>query len=145
MLNLGRLPARRCFERSHLLFLSPAKRRLTSSTKFKINSGKDKEVSDNSEKIIPIPNAETSLSLVWRRLGPVREALQSYGRIQKRRPYATQVISAIVIYLCGDLSAQYIGGEAYDSKRTARNVVIGAICSIPAYKWYVLILILLLD
>ena len=139
-MNLGRLPARRCFARSsHQPFLSPAKRRLTSSC----NNGKDKEVPSNSEKIIPIPNGEASLSLFWRRLGPVKEALQSYGRVQKKRPYATQVTTAIVIYLCGDLSAQYIGGEAYDSKRTARNVIIGAVCSIPAYKWYALIWILL--
>lgn len=137
-MNLGRLPARRCF---HQLFLSPAKRRLTSS----FSNGKAKEVPENSEKIIPIPNGEASLSLVWRRLGPVKEALQSYGRVQKRRPYATQVTTAIVIYLCGDLSAQYIGGEAYDPKRTARNVIIGAICSIPAYKWCALIWILLLN
>ena len=142
MSNLGRLPARRCLERCHQLFLSPAKRRLTSSNN---DNRKAKEVPDNREKIIALPNGEASLSLFWRRLGPVKEALQSYGRVQKRRPYATQVGTAIVIYFCGDLSAQYIGGEAYDSKRTARNVAIGAICSIPVYKWYALMWILLLD
>ena len=139
MLNVGRLPpARRCFERSHQLFLSPAKRCLNN------NNRKAKEIPDNSEKIIPIPNGEASLSLFWRRLGPVKETLQSYGRVQKRRPYTTQVSTAIVIYLFGDLSAQYIGGEAYEPKRTARNVIIGAVCSIPVYKWYVLIWIVLL-
>ena len=142
MFNLGRLPARRCFERSHQLFLSPSKRRLTSSNN---NNGKVKEAPDNSDKIIPTPNGEASISLFWRRLGPVKEAFQSYGRIQKRRPYATQVTTATVIYLFGDLSAQYIGGEAYDSKRTVRNVIIGAICSIPVYRWYALVWILLLS
>ena len=131
MVSFGRLLARKCFERSQQLFIAPATRRLASND----TTTKAKGVADSGEKIIPTPNGEAILPL-WRRLGPVTEAFQTYGRSQSQRPYATQVATSIVIYCCGDLSAQRIGGEAYDPKRTARNILTGAICSIPAYNWY---------
>lgn len=131
MFSLGRLPTPKSFGRTQQHSLSSARRRLTSND----NSGKAKDVGDDSGKIIPTPNGE-AIHPFWRRLGPVTEAFKSYGTVQKKRPYATQVTTSIVIYLCGDLPAQIIGGEAYDPKRTVRNVMIGAICSIPAYSWY---------
>lgn len=38
--------------------------------------------------------------------GPVGRLGRRYARAQKERPYQTQLWSSIVIYLCGDLSAQ---------------------------------------
>ena len=133
MFSFGRLTARRSFERSQQHVLLSPNRRLASND----NSRKAKEFSDSNEKIIPTPNGEAILPF-WRRLGPVTEAIQSYGKAQKRRPYATQVATSIIIYSCGDFTAQKIGDEAYSPTRTARNVVIGIVCSIPAYNWYVL-------
>nr|CAF32093.1 hypothetical protein AfA19D12.025 [Aspergillus fumigatus] len=40
--------------------------------------------------------------------GPIGRLADSYARVQQRRPYATQVVSSIVVYLCGDLSAQLL-------------------------------------
>ena len=40
--------------------------------------------------------------------GPLGKLGRSYSRIQERRPYATQFWSSIVVYLCGDLSAQVL-------------------------------------
>ncbi|KAE8355007.1 hypothetical protein BDV28DRAFT_129942 [Aspergillus coremiiformis] len=40
--------------------------------------------------------------------GPLGNLGRSYSRVQKRRPYATQFCSSIVVYLCGDLSAQLL-------------------------------------
>ncbi|EAW07448.1 Mpv17/PMP22 family protein [Aspergillus clavatus NRRL 1] len=40
--------------------------------------------------------------------GPIGRLGQSYSRAQQRRPYTTQLISSVVIYLCGDLSAQLL-------------------------------------
>lgn len=88
---------------------------------------------------------------------------RTYTRVQERRPYVTQVCSSVVVYLCGDLSAQLLfpsdspspasasdklkeeeearrsedvtGGGGYDPWRTLRHLVVGVGSSIPAYKW----------
>ena len=73
---------------------------------------------------------------LMQRLGPLTKAFDIYGRTQNKRPYATQLGTSVVIYFCGDLGAQKIGGEAYDPWRTTRSMAIGAVVSIPAYKWY---------
>lgn len=89
-----------------------------------------------------------------------------YTRVQERKPYATQFYSSIIIYLCGDLSAQFFfPSEApspskteredvkattqsdveedkeerkggYDPWRTVRHLIVGAGSSIPSYNWY---------
>ena len=75
------------------------------------------------------------------------QPLDSYTRIHSRRPYLTQFISALTIYLIGDLTAQSIapsppapddstGARAYDPWRTARALAIGGIAAIPGYKWF---------
>lgn len=90
--------------------------------------------------------------LVRSGVGPV---LQGYAKIQAQRPYTTQICTSIVIWLCGDLSAQLlsprepIDGEndgsfdksqdpqEYDPWRTARHLTVGIVASIPSYEWYV--------
>ncbi|KAL5334663.1 hypothetical protein BJX70DRAFT_377570 [Aspergillus crustosus] len=52
----------------------------------------------------------TSLSRTLRdriQAGPVGKFGRTYSRFQEKRPYTTQLVSSLVIYLCGDLSAQY--------------------------------------
>ncbi|CAK7204208.1 hypothetical protein SEUCBS139899_006962 [Sporothrix eucalyptigena] len=87
---------------------------------------------------IPITSNVTPLPL-WQRLGPLTWAADSYGRAQRRRPYVTQLCSALVIALCADLSVQRMnrGRAPYDPMRTLRSLVIGAISAIPGYKWFV--------
>ncbi|KAF7517366.1 hypothetical protein PCG10_001283 [Penicillium crustosum] len=94
--------------------------------------------------------------------GPVGKFGRWYARVQDRKPYATQFWSSIVIYLCGDLSAQMLfpsevpapaksdakdgdgavqGDGAtvsagYDPLRTLRHLCVGAGSSIPSYKWF---------
>lgn len=86
-----------------------------------------------------------------------------YAGAQARKPYTVQVWSSIVIYLCGDLSAQLLFPEkpspkelaklqdgpetkeeddteksffsTYDPWRTARHLVVGGGSSIPSYHW----------
>jgi hypothetical protein len=95
--------------------------------------------------------------------GPVGKVGRWYARVQEQKPYTTQFWSAIVIYLCGDLSAQMLfpsevpapaksdsgdgvavqgdGGTVsagYDPLRTLRHLCVGAGSSIPSYNWYVL-------
>ena len=86
---------------------------------------------------IPIPATVANVPL-WQRLGPLSRGFQAYGRSQRKRPYATQFCSSLVIYFLGDLAAQRINGDEYDPKRTARALVISAGSSIPSYRWYVL-------
>lgn len=85
---------------------------------------------------IPVPNTVATLP-IWERLGPLSRAFQAYGRSQRKRPYTTQFVSSLVIYFLGDLSAQNINGDEYDSKRTVRALLISMGSSIPSYKWSV--------
>ncbi|KAJ5834158.1 Mpv17/PMP22 [Penicillium robsamsonii] len=93
---------------------------------------------------------------------PVGKFGRWYARAQERKPYTTQFWSSIVIYLCGDLSAQMLfpsevpapavsdsedgdivargDGETvsagYDPLRTLRHLCVGAGSSIPSYNWF---------
>lgn len=84
--------------------------------------------------------------------GPLGRLGRAYARVQERRPYATQLCSSVVVYLCGDLSAQMLfpsevvrkEGDAegevveggYDPWRTMRHLTVGVGSSIPSYNWY---------
>ncbi|KAJ5361921.1 hypothetical protein N7541_002765 [Penicillium brevicompactum] len=92
--------------------------------------------------------------------GPVGKFGRWYARAQDRKPYATQLWSSVIIYLCGDLSAQLMfpaevsasgkeGAEVeaneeeqetvtagYDPYRTLRHLCVGIGSSIPSYKWF---------
>lgn len=98
--------------------------------------------------------------------GPLGKFGRWYARAQDRKPYTTQFWSSIVIYLCGDLSAQMLfpsevpapaksdaedgdtagvgEGETvsagYDPLRTLRSLCVGAASSIPTYHWYVFVM-----
>ncbi len=90
-----------------------------------------------AEDPVPVPNTVATLPL-WQRLGPLTRLAEAYARAQRRRPYVTQLCSSLAIYFCADLSAQRMGGKGYyDPSRTARSLLIGAISSIPSYKWSV--------
>ncbi|KAI1744119.1 hypothetical protein F4680DRAFT_406266 [Xylaria scruposa] len=101
---------------------------------------------------IPAPNIIAPLPF-WQRLGPLTRAGQAYARAQRARPWATQVASALVVYLCADFGAQHIGsggcqetsddklaGEEKERKhdwaRTARALFIGGSAAIPGYVWF---------
>ncbi|RDW91916.1 hypothetical protein BP5796_01310 [Coleophoma crateriformis] len=106
----------------------------TSSTNSSASTPKD-DAATTAGTSIPVPNTVAAVPL-WQRLGPLTRGFQAYGRSQRKRPYATQFVSSLVIYFLGDLSAQSISGEEYDPKRTARALAIGAGSSIPSYKWF---------
>ncbi|KAF2101618.1 hypothetical protein NA57DRAFT_23397, partial [Rhizodiscina lignyota] len=103
---------------------------------------------------IPIPGNN------W--LTPFQVPIRHYVNMNRRRPYVTQLTSTLIIWLLGDLSAQYVAYEppapgdaaavnsedgedetntssgfwaAYDPKRTARNLLIGGLASIPGYRY----------
>ena len=104
--------------------------------------------------------AATSLRDALQR-SPIGKLGAAYSRLQARRPYATQVCSIVVIWLCGDLGAQLLfpnegtrdgdkhlpqseetsvgpfGSQNYDPWRTARHLTVGIMASIPSYEWYV--------
>ncbi|KAI0593636.1 hypothetical protein F4775DRAFT_492098 [Biscogniauxia sp. FL1348] len=87
---------------------------------------------------------------IWQRLGPLTRAGEAYARAQRARPWATQIATSLVIYLCADLSAQRMsasssaapatsssaGKATYDPARTARSLVIGGAAAIPGYWWF---------
>ncbi|KAI2618078.1 hypothetical protein GGS26DRAFT_392817 [Hypomontagnella submonticulosa] len=87
----------------------------------------------------PVPVGSTPVApiSIWSRLGPLTSAGRAYARAQQRRPWATQVVSAVVIYLAADVSAQAIGGKEYVAERTARNMGIGAVSAVPCFVWFV--------
>ncbi|KAI2620591.1 hypothetical protein GGR54DRAFT_105771 [Hypoxylon sp. NC1633] len=89
------------------------------------------------EDPVPVGSTPVAPLPLWQRLGPLTRAGQAYARAQRTRPYATQVASALFIYLAADLSAQRIGGREYAPERTARNLVIGGVSAVPNYLWFV--------
>ncbi|KAI3337679.1 hypothetical protein F4824DRAFT_99902 [Ustulina deusta] len=111
---------------------------------------------------IPIPNIIPPLPF-WQRLGPLTRAAEAYARTQRARPWATQVASTLVVYLCADFGAQWISsagqdevgdnlkgkgdgveegdsmkqkGRGHDWARTARSLAIGGTAAIPGYIWF---------
>lgn len=77
-------------------------------------------------------------TLLWyQRLGPISHFIVWFDRTQARRPLITQLCTSLCVYLTGDLLAQNIGDEPYDSKRTLRHLTVGAVASIPGYHWYI--------
>jgi hypothetical protein len=74
-------------------------------------------------------------SLWYRRLGPITDFFSWFHKTQGRRPLTVQLSTTLITYLCGDLLAQDIGGEPYNPFRTLRMLTIGAVASIPGYKW----------
>ena len=93
------------------------------------------ELGAEASKTEPV---DIPIQLWYHRLGAVSTFFNWFHRTQERRPYTVQVCTTLTTYLCGDLLAQDIGGEPYDSKRTLRMLTIGALASIPGYKWYVM-------
>lgn len=97
---------------------------------------------------IPVPSIVPPPPF-WQRLGPLTRATQAYGRTQRARPWVTQVASTLVVYLCADFGAQWIGqsgsaeddngakavGTKHDWARTARSLIIGGAAAIPGYTW----------
>ncbi|KAL1960860.1 hypothetical protein VTO42DRAFT_5843 [Malbranchea cinnamomea] len=92
-------------------------------------------------------------------------AAEAYTRAHDARPYWMQLWTMLVVYLCGDLTAQILLSEgvareetsvekaekqnegqekrtsagwleAYDPFRTLRHLTVGAIAAVPAYKWF---------
>ncbi|KAK2774137.1 dihydroorotate dehydrogenase [Colletotrichum kahawae] len=100
------------------------------------NSGTEPPKPKRESDPIPVPNTVATIPL-WQRLGPLTRAAEGYARAQRKRPLTTQFISSLVIYFCADLSAQNMSGNEYNPERTARSLIIGALSSIPSYKWFI--------
>ncbi|KAI1335803.1 hypothetical protein F5Y15DRAFT_223479 [Xylariaceae sp. FL0016] len=99
----------------------------------------DAKSAPKSEDPIPVPSTVAPLPF-WQRLGPLTRAGSAYARAQRRRPWATQFASSLVIYLLADQSAQRMAGTPWaehDLKRTGRALTIGGLASIPGYLWFV--------
>lgn len=73
---------------------------------------------------------------IWMRLGPLTRFAMAFGRAQRKRPYVVQTLSAMVIFIAADVSAQSISGSDYDPVRTTRTTFIGALFAIPQYRWF---------
>ncbi|CAG7988505.1 unnamed protein product [Penicillium olsonii] len=138
----------------------PQPRHNSHSTKNGQNQPKPEPSSQNAET----PQSAAAGTLVRSRglrnaimAGPVGKTGRWYARAQERKPYATQLWSSVIIYLCGDLCAQLLfpaevpapgkeGAEnedeqetvaaAYDPYRTLRHLCVGVGSSIPSYKWF---------
>ena len=77
----------------------------------------------------------------WAWIEPLTTPFRGYSKMQKRSPLLTQLESTLVIYYCGDLSAQMMQTNvfetaSYDPARGLRALTIGLIASIPNYKWF---------
>jgi len=128
----ARLVIKRSLQRQHSL-PSSAKRQKSNCPERSIEKSSTTLTQISGKSLSTV--RESSPRPFWERLGPLSEAFGAYARTQNRRPWATQIGTSLVVYLCGDLIAQKIDGEAYNPTRTLRHLTIGGICSIPAYSW----------
>ncbi|VBB84493.1 Putative Protein SYM1 [Podospora comata] len=101
----------------------------------KVNGAKPIQSAQHQAPITP--PAKIQPPPLWLRLGPLTRAAQAYGRTHQKRPYTTQILTSLFIFLCGDISAQSIGGDEHDFGRTARALFIGGTSSVPSYLWVV--------
>ncbi|EXJ86680.1 hypothetical protein A1O3_03633 [Capronia epimyces CBS 606.96] len=106
---------------------------LNTQTQTRLPPHSPNEVSIPSRKGEPV---DIPSQLWYHRLGPVTTFFNWFHRTQLKRPYTVQICTTLTTYLCGDLLAQDIGGEPYDPTRTLRMLTIGAVASIPGYKWF---------
>lgn len=132
LLGSVRLILRRSAQRHQQLFSSTKRQKTTAVDR---PADRSSTVSKR-EGLSTTTTAETFPRPLWDRLGPLSEVFAGYARAQKERPWLTQVGTSLVVYLCGDLTAQYIDGEEYNPFRTLRHLTIGGIMSIPAYTWF---------
>lgn len=97
-----------------------------------------RKVATSTVQAVALPlvgKVQPSGSGAGHRLSPPYKLAKAYEDAQKKRPYATQVSSLVVIYACGDFLAQGFERENYDPWRTLRNMIIGGMVAVPSYKW----------
>ena len=100
------------------------------------NTGKDgakdtaKRSQEPDKESIDVPSP-----LWYHRLGPVTDFMTWFSRQQAKQPLHVQFGTAVTTYLCGDMLAQYVGGEEFSPSRTLRMVIIGGVSAVPGYKW----------
>ncbi|MCJ1421296.1 hypothetical protein MMC32_007658 [Xylographa parallela] len=121
---------RAIYAKNHLLNIAKARQKSTATSTANGNATTD------DGKTIPMPNTVSALPL-WQRLGPLSTGFNAYAGAQSKKPYVTQFCTSLAIYFCGDLAAQSMENEEYNPWRTVRNIIIGGICSIPSYKWFI--------
>ncbi|KAE8363543.1 hypothetical protein BDV27DRAFT_165419 [Aspergillus caelatus] len=81
----------------------------------------------------PEPNGKSGPKRPWE---PALALLDWYSHSQSRRPYLTQLCLTPLIYCIGDLSAQMIGDDDFDPRRSFRSIVIGLVIAIPSREWF---------
>lgn len=117
-------------------------RRLLTSSKPRI-ADIQKTPSTPTDIVTEVPHApkpsiiiDVPSPLWYHRVGPVKDFFVWFSRVQRRRPLTVTLVTSLTTYLAGDLLAQEIGREPYDVTRTLRMLTIGAVASIPGYKWF---------
>ena len=74
--------------------------------------------------------------LWYHRMGPIKDFFSWFSRMQRKRPLTVTLATSLTTYFFGDILAQEIGRERYDGVRTLRMLSIGALASIPGYRWF---------
>ena len=131
-----RLVLRRSAQRHQQLFTPTKRQKSTAIDKSAERSSSSSTTVSKREGSSIAASVETPPRLLWERFGPLSSAFSGYARAQRLKPWATQLGTSLVVYLCGDLAAQYIDGEEYDAFRTLRHLTIGATMAVPVYTWY---------
>lgn len=116
------------------LLRRPAPKRTTATNSPKTSPPHTAAGETTTGTAIPIAGSIPPLPL-WQRLGPLTTAISLFSRAQRARPWTTQFVSTLIVYILGDLGAQRIKGGDYEAKRTGRALVIGAGAAIPSYTW----------
>lgn len=67
---------------------------------------------------------------------PAQAFVNWYSYSQSRRPYTTQLCLTPLIYCIGDFSAQTVGDDGFDYRRSLRSIVVGLVIAIPSREWF---------
>ncbi|OGM47337.1 hypothetical protein ABOM_003853 [Aspergillus bombycis] len=81
----------------------------------------------------PNPNGSPRPKRPWE---PALAFLDWYSHSQSRRPYLIQLCLTPVIYCIGDFSAQMIGDDDFDPRRSLRSMIVGLVIAIPSREWF---------
>ena len=116
-------------------FQRQSRRHASSKENHRSSDGPLQKASEAKDAAKATEPVDIPTSLWYHRLGPVTDFFSWFHKTQAKRPLTVQVCTTLITYLCGDLLAQDIGGEPYNPLRTLRMLTIGAVASIPGYKW----------
>lgn len=138
----ARLAVMRMGVRRRLIFRRPFHRSIATEEQLK-TAELQKTPHTPNQIVTEVPHAKVESVIIdvpsplyYYRFGRVKDFVSWFSRMQRRRPLTICLATSLTTYFLGDILAQEIGREDYDGYRTLRMLAIGALASIPGFRWF---------